>query len=981
MEIDIKLYKNFVECFNKLSKKYGTELQKLNGFGDSQLSYTDFIDNFVDKTKNVADTSIDGSANIAHKDVVSLEHEMHKPHLKLMAASKIFLSLTKRYSLKTAQEWLENEWNGHLYLHDFHSSTLVPYCYAYDLEKLVNEGLFFVENFNNQPPKHLNTYTDFVGEFTSWTCNRSSGAVGLVSFLIYSFWFWKKDCDEGYYIKSPEYYRDQNFQEIVYKLNQQYLRGGIQSAFTNMTIFDREYLTALFGGKEYPDGTYVIDYIDEIIEYQKCFMEEISRIRSQNMMTFPVLTFSLLKKDGKFADEDFAKWCCKHNMKWADSNFFISDDITSLSNCCFDGKQKVLIRTTKNAESISFEELYKTKTQKGDYKVFHNGSWLKGNIIKMPKRDLFKVTTANNKEIIVTDNHINLTEKGEKTTDKLTVNDYLLFSNLQLDTFPEKDDGLRYEDGFLIGMYLGDGSSDDEEIETHTPLTILSLNENKYLNNIEKIQKALDNLEINAEIKLRKQRNTYSVSISNCKLNEFIRKYISGKYSCEKELNINCLLQSAEFRKGILDGYYATDGGNSNRIYTTSAKLAEQIEILITSLGLQSTIETRDRTDEKVEIRGGEYNRNYPTICIRWYAPKNKRSNTGVFIIRNNSIYFKIKSIEKYETDDDFVYCFEMPVHEPYFTLPNGIITHNCRLISDVNQLGYFNSIGGTALEVGSVKVNTINLARLSYENTTEESYLESLRYQTELCLKTLDCIRHIISRNIEKGLLPNYTLEVMHLESQYNTIGIIGIYETLQKFGYTYTDQFGYTYYSEKGIEFAKRILKVIQEVKTDFVKDRNYMISVEQIPGESSASTLMLKDMIFYPNEAYELPLYGNQWIPLGVKTTLNEKIRLSAILDKACSGGSIAHINISSPFQSFDTAWELLNYISDQGVTYFAFNLKISSCKNNHGYFGDVCPHCGNPTVTTYQRIVGFITPEKTYSKARKSEFKLRDWIDVG
>lgn len=36
----------------------------------------------------------------------------------------------------------------------------------------------------------------------------------------------------------------------------------------------------------------------------------------------------------KFADEEFAKWCCKHNMKWADSNFFISDDINSLSNCC-----------------------------------------------------------------------------------------------------------------------------------------------------------------------------------------------------------------------------------------------------------------------------------------------------------------------------------------------------------------------------------------------------------------------------------------------------------------------------------------------------------------------------------------------------------------------------------------------------------------------------------------------------------------------
>ena len=48
------------------------------------------------------------------------------------------------------------------------------------------------------------------------------------------------------------------------------------------------------------------------------------------------------------------------------------------------------------------------------------------------------------------------------------------------------------------------------------------------------------------------------------------------------------------------------------------------------------------------------------------------------------------------------------------------------------------------------------------------------------------------------------------------------------------------------------------------------------------------MEKDRLFFPNEAYELPLYGNQWIPLGVRTTVQEKVRLSAILDEACSGG---------------------------------------------------------------------------------------------
>lgn len=212
-------------------------------------------------------------------------------------------------------------------------NLLTHNCFAYDIEELVRRGLYFIDNFNAQPPQHLTTYTDFVGEFVSWTSNRSAGACGLPSFLIYSFYFWKKDCETGYLIHSPEYYRDQEFQRIIYKLNQPYLRVN-QSAFTNFSIFDRNYLESLFGGKEYPDGTFIIDYIDDILEYQKAFMNVVSKVREQNMMTFPVLTYALLRKDGKFVDEDFAKWCCRHNMKWADSNFFISEDVTSLSNCC-----------------------------------------------------------------------------------------------------------------------------------------------------------------------------------------------------------------------------------------------------------------------------------------------------------------------------------------------------------------------------------------------------------------------------------------------------------------------------------------------------------------------------------------------------------------------------------------------------------------------------------------------------------------------
>lgn len=643
MNFNIPLSKNFATKFNRLSAEYGEEMTYLNGFGDKQLGLTTFIDNFVD-TETVADASIDGNANVGHKDIVSLQSEMSKPQSKLLAFNKIYYELNKKYGFQVANDWLENEWNGSFYLHDAASSTYVPYCYAYDIEDLVNKGLYFIENFNGQAPQHLTTFTDFVGEFVSWTSNRSSGACGLPSFLIYSFYFWKKDCENGYAIKSPEYYARQEFQRIVYKLNQPYLRVN-QSAFSNFSIFDKPYLEALFEGKAYPEelttkegfkSNLVMDFFDEIILYEKMFMEVVSEIRSKNMMTFPVLSISLLRQNGKFVDEDFARWACRHNMKWADSNFFISDSVTSLSNCC--------------------------------------------------------------------------------------------------------------------------------------------------------------------------------------------------------------------------------------------------------------------------------------------------------------------------------------------------------RLVSDIDNLGYFNSIGGTALEVGSVKVSTINLARIAYESENTAEYLCKLKEKVILDCQVLDIVRSIIARNIEKGLLPNYDYGLVHLKNQYNTIGIVGGYEALQHFGMVQEDEFGYKTYSDEGLTFMKQVLALINSTKDEFALDKDYMINVEEIPAERAAAILMEKDKLLYPNEKYELPLYGNQWIPLGVKCSIDEKIRLSAELDKACNGGSIAHINIESPFTNFETAWNMLNKVADAGVVYFAFCTKISACKHNHGFYGEICPECGEPKETTYQRIVGFLTPEKTYSKERKKEFKMRTWFDL-
>ena len=87
MNIPIKMNKDFEKAMTVLSERYGEDFEILNGFHESQLNFSDFIDGFIDK--KVADVSIDSNANASNKDVRSLLNEKGKSHDKLFAFNKM----------------------------------------------------------------------------------------------------------------------------------------------------------------------------------------------------------------------------------------------------------------------------------------------------------------------------------------------------------------------------------------------------------------------------------------------------------------------------------------------------------------------------------------------------------------------------------------------------------------------------------------------------------------------------------------------------------------------------------------------------------------------------------------------------------------------------------------------------------------------------------------------------------------------------
>lgn len=308
-----------------------------------------------------------------------------------------------------------------------------------------------------------------------------------------------------------------------------------------------------------------------------------------------------------------------------------------------------------------------------------------------------------------------------------------------------------------------------------------------------------------------------------------------------------------------------------------------------------------------------------------------------------------------------------------------GVLSNCCRLLSDTSKLDAFvNSIGGTALSVGSCRVSTINLVRIAYESGLDKKkYLKILKDRVLLDCKALTAMRHIIQRNIEKGLLPNYQDGAVELDKQFCTIGGLGLYEVMDLFGLIDTDELGCKSYSEDGVAFASQILDTITDTKDNFNCD--FSFNLEMIPGENCAGVICQADNLLFEQSKYFI--YSNQWIPLTEKCTIQEKCRLGSLFDKKCGGGCIAHINIENRFASEDAAWDMLNYVASQGVIYFAFTTKINVCEHRHAFIGgNKCPVCGGQIADTYARVVGFYTPTSSYQKIRKKEFDRRRWMDV-
>jgi ribonucleoside-triphosphate reductase (formate) len=322
----------FVTYMEKMRKQYGDEIFELTGIGDKSLDINRYSADFFGSTATTADKTIDGNANVSDTSVNAWESELKKPIMKLNALYQLWKSAERKHGIKRANKLIEHEIRGAIRIHDCHLWNKA-YCYAYSLNHLVNEGMPFYNKIKIGPVKHFDSFINLSLQFLCYASNQIAGAVAFPDFLVYAEYFIRKDYGELWYEDANTVNKiNQLFQNWIYSVNFSWRSN--QTAFTNVSVFDKEWLKAVFAEHINPD--FSSPDFNNTMRVQKLFVNEMRRNLKDNPFTFPVMTACLLynKELNDFTDQEFFEWVSDVNAETGLFNIFHDSDINSISSCC-----------------------------------------------------------------------------------------------------------------------------------------------------------------------------------------------------------------------------------------------------------------------------------------------------------------------------------------------------------------------------------------------------------------------------------------------------------------------------------------------------------------------------------------------------------------------------------------------------------------------------------------------------------------------
>lgn len=351
----------------------------------------------------------------------------------------------------------------------------------------------------------------------------------------------------------------------------------------------------------------------------------------------------------------------------------------------------------------------------------------------------------------------------------------------------------------------------------------------------------------------------------------------------------------------------------------------------------------------------------------------------------------KISSIEEVDYDGS-IYCFEMENKEfPYFTLANGIVTHNCRLRNELADNDFSYSLGAGGVKSGSINVITMNVNKLIQETTnkicnekevskqvlleTNRKYVydkiyDAVREMVEKIQKYQVAYRSVMESYKAHGMLPVYDAGFIDLDKQFLTTGINGLVEGCEFLGLKISDNEDYK-------DFVSGLLKVIYDTDKAGKNRFGYKFNLEFVPAENLGVKNAKWDReagLEVNRDCYNSYFYAVEDDSLNIidKFRMHGK-QFTRYLD----GGSALHLN-SMDYPDADQYYKLMCIAAQEGCNYWTTNIRITvceSCGNIDKHTLTECPKCGSKNISYATRIIGYLKKISAFSKGRQDEAGLR------
>ena len=301
----------------------------LNLTPDQIQGKIDYIKKYSQASNSADGSLVDSNANVDTKNIGILEAELYKPETIQINREIVKQKLDSMFPGLGAQ-YIKDIESHFIYIHD--ETSLRPYCASITLFPFLLNGTKPLGG-TSKAPKNLHSFCGSFINLVYQVASGFAGAVATVEFLLYFDYFARKTYGSAY-ITTNKKEVEQALQGVVYALNQPASARGNQSVFWNISVLDKHYFEHLFGTFHFPDGSQAM-YYGSFHDLQELFMEWFRKEREKELLTYPVLTASMLIDDeGVPVDTEFAEMCAEEMSKGLSFFVYESQSVDSLASCC-----------------------------------------------------------------------------------------------------------------------------------------------------------------------------------------------------------------------------------------------------------------------------------------------------------------------------------------------------------------------------------------------------------------------------------------------------------------------------------------------------------------------------------------------------------------------------------------------------------------------------------------------------------------------